>query len=162
MILDRRQFATRLLLGATTLVATDAAFAQSPDDAIVRALADAETSLHARLGAAILDTETGRRWTQRADERFPMCSTFKALASGALLTRVDAGKESLDRRIVFEPTDVVSYSPITKARAGGEGMTLAELCSAAITMSDNTAGNMILHAIGGPPACRRLRAHAWR
>ena len=71
---------------------------------------------------------------------------------GALLTKVDAGKESLQRRVKFDASDVVSYSPVTKARAGGEGMTLAELCAAAMTMSDNTAGNMILRAIGGPPA----------
>ena len=31
-------------------------------------------------------------------------------------------------------------------------MTLAELCAAALTRSDNTAGNLILAALGGPPA----------
>lgn len=151
--LNRRGFAIGALLGAASLACPGLAMAQAPDkDELTRALAHAETALGARLGAMIIDTQTGRRWARRADERFPMCSTFKALASGALLKRVDAGSESLDRRIRFEAGEVVDYSPVTKARAGGDGMTLAELCEAALTKSDNTAGNMILRAIGGPPA----------
>ena len=100
----------------------------------------------------IIDIETGRRWAQRADERFPMCGTFEVLVSWALLKNIDGGRENLDRRVRFEAGDVVSYSPVTKTRAGNEGMTLGELCEAALTKSDNTAGNLILDAIGGPPA----------
>jgi beta-lactamase class A len=121
-------------------------------DAVTQALLEAEHRLGARLGAFIVDTGSGRHWQLRPTERFPMCSTFKVLAAGAVLTRVDHGQESLDRRVRFEGADVVTYSPVTKARAGREGMTLAELCEAAITQSDNTAGNLLLKSIGGPPA----------
>jgi beta-lactamase class A len=103
-----------------------------------------------RLGVAALDTATGARALHRADERFPMCSTFKLLAAGAILARVDAGRERLDRRIRFETSDLMEYSPITKERVGGDGMSLAELCEAAITVSDNTAANLLLAALGGP------------
>nr|WP_297462093.1 class A beta-lactamase [uncultured Halomonas sp.] len=109
-----------------------------------------EERLDARIGVAVLDTQTGHRWGHRADERFPMSSTFKALACGAVLARVDAGQESLERRIRFEASDLVTYSPITKDRVGGDGMTLAEICEAAVTLSDNTAGNLILETLGGP------------
>jgi beta-lactamase class A len=105
-----------------------------------------------RLGVAVLDTHTGVRAGHRVDERFPMCSTFKLLAAAAVLARVDAGKEHLDRRIRFEAADVVVNSAITKERTGGEGMSLAELCEAAMVVSDNTAGNLILAALGGPAA----------
>lgn len=81
-----------------------------------------------------------------------MCSTFKALACGAVLTRVDNGKEDLNRRIRFSSAEVVNYSPVTKERAGGDGMTLAEICEAGLTRSDNTAANLILASLGGPPA----------
>ena len=103
-----------------------------------------------RLGVAVLDTLTQARATHRADERFPIWSTFKLLAAAAVLARVDAGKERLDRGIRFEARDVVVYSPITKERAGGEGMSLAELCEAAMIVSDNTAGNLLLATLGGP------------
>src|SRR5262249_4586438 len=99
-------------------------------------------------GDAVLDTLTQARATHRADERFPIWSTFKLLAAAAVLARVDAGKERLDRGIRFEARDVVVYSPITKERAGGEGMSLAELCEAAMTVSDNTAGNLLLATLG--------------
>ena len=79
-----------------------------------------------------------------------MCSTFKLLAGAAVLARVDAGQESLERRIRFEASDLVAYSPATEKGVGEPGMTLAALCDAAITLSDNTAGNLLLEAIGGP------------
>jgi beta-lactamase class A len=103
-----------------------------------------------RLGVAALDTATGAPALHRADERFPMCSTFKLLAASAILARVDAGREHLDRRIRFETSDLAEYSPITKERIGGEGMSLAELCEAAMTVSDNTAANLLLAALDGP------------
>ena len=62
---------------------------------------------------------------------------------------MDAGHESLDRRIRFAEVDLVSYSPITEPRVGGEGMSLAELCQATMSMSDNSAANFILAALGG-------------
>jgi beta-lactamase class A len=111
-----------------------------------------EAVLNARLGVTVLDTATGQRISHRGSERFPMCSTFKVLAGAAVLKRVDAGQEDLSRRIRFAASEVVTYSPVTKERVGGDGMTLAELCEAAITQSDNTAGNMILKTLGGPSA----------
>lgn len=103
-----------------------------------------------RLGVAMLDTGTGQCVGHRMDERFPMCSTFKVLASGAVLHRVDAGKESLARRIYFTDSDLVTHSPETQKHVGPVGMTVAELCEAAMTLSDNTAGNLLLATIGGP------------
>jgi beta-lactamase class A len=108
-----------------------------------------EAGIKGRLGVAALDMATGARFNYRADERFPMCSTFKLLASAAILARVDAGKEKLERRVLYTKDDLVEYSPVTEKHAG-EGMTLAALCEAAITLSDNTAGNLILKALGGP------------
>jgi beta-lactamase class A len=105
-----------------------------------------------RLGVAVLDTATGARCGHRADERFAMCSTFKLLAAGAILARVDGGRERLDRRIRFAADRLVAYSPVTREHAGRGGMTLGELCEAAITYSDNTAANMLLAALGGPTA----------
>jgi beta-lactamase class A len=66
-----------------------------------------------------------------------------------VLARVDAGKEKLERRIRYDAKDLVTYSPVTEKRVAA-GMTLAELCDAAITLSDNTAGNLLLANLGGP------------
>ena len=105
-----------------------------------------------RLGVAILDTGDGRRVGHRADERFLMCSTFKLLAVAAVLARVDRGAERLDRRIVFGKESVLAWAPVTSHRVGAPGMSVAELCEAAITLSDNTAANLLLASMGGPAA----------
>ncbi|BBK35157.1 beta-lactamase [Allostella sp. ATCC 35155] len=121
-------------------------------DATAARLADLEARHGGRLGVSALDTGTGRRIEHRADERFPMCSTFKLLAAACVLSRVDRGEERLDRRVVFQASDLVAYSPATEKRVGGDGMTMAEICAAAMTLSDNTAGNLLLASFGGPPA----------
>ena len=138
--------AAALLVGART----GAAGAAAAGGTLAAELARIEAASGGRLGVAIRDTRTGRLAGHRADERFPLCSTAKVLSCAALLARVDAGQETLARRIRFGAADLVAWSPVTKARAGGAGMTLAALCEAAITLSDNTAANLILAAIGGP------------
>ena len=105
-----------------------------------------------RLGVSILDTTSGKRTGYRAGERFPICSTFKFLAAAHVLARVDRGEEDLERHIVFARQDLVTYSPVTEKHPGAPGMRLGELCRAAITVSDNTAGNLLLDSFGGPPA----------
>jgi beta-lactamase class A len=103
-----------------------------------------------RLGVAILDTRTDMRAGLRANDRFPMCSTFKLLACAAVLQRVQTGNEKLDRRVKIEAADVVPGSSRINAPVL-EGKTMAELCETAMTYSDNTAGNLILASLGGPP-----------
>jgi len=112
---------------------------------------DIEAKIGGRLGVCCIDAESGRITGYREGERFPLCSTFKWLAAAALLNRVDAGQEQLDRRIVFAKSDLLEWAPVTKHHVGGEGMSLGELCEAAITESDNTAANLILREIGGIP-----------
>jgi beta-lactamase class A len=105
-----------------------------------------------RLGVAVLDTSSQAQAGHHADDRFPMCSTFKLLACAAVLKRVDDGKERLDRRIAIQGADIVPESTFIKAQAAGTDMTLAALCEAAMTYSDNTAANLIIASLGSPQA----------
>ena len=114
-------------------------------------LAEIEAREGGRLGVFVRDTGAGATIEHRADERFPMCSTFKLLTAAAALKRVDEGAERLDRTIAYGPNDLLEYAPIAKAHVAEGGMTLADLCAAAIDWSDNTAANLVLQAIGGPP-----------
>jgi beta-lactamase class A len=79
-----------------------------------------------------------------------MCSTFKFLAAAAVLKRVDEKQERLDRFVSYDAKDILEYAPVTKAHLKEGGMALGVLCQAAIEQSDNTAGNLLLDAIGGP------------
>lgn len=128
---------------------TLAPLAQSTSAAAESRFRDLEKSLDGRLGVAALDTGSGRRVAFRADERFPMCSTFKAVLAGAILERSTRDAGLLARRIPYAATDLVSYSPITE-KHGGNGMLVADLCDAAVRYSDNTAANLLLAVLGGP------------
>jgi beta-lactamase class A len=116
----------------------------------VRRIAALEKREGGRLGVEALDTATGRRIQHRSDERFGMCSTFKFLAAAAVLQRVDRGAEHLDRRIEYGEGDLLEYAPVSKEHVKDGGMTLADICAAAVQRSDNTAANLMLKVLGGP------------
>ena len=141
-------------LGATVCAGglRHAIAAQVEPDGPVAKLMALERAHGGRLGVAILDVDSGRRVNHRGEQRFALCSTFKLLAAALVLARVDRGEEQLGRRIVYDGDALVTYSPVTELHVGAPGMTLAELCHAAVTVSDNTAGNLLLASFGGPPA----------
>jgi beta-lactamase class A len=149
-MLTRRGFATSAIVSLIGARGRRAA-AESSLNALDAAIAKIEAESGGRLGVAVLDTGSGALAGHRIDERFPMCSTFKTLAAAAILARVDAGKEQLARRIPVEQKDILSYAPITKQHVGKD-MTVAELCETAVTLSDNTAANLLLASLGGPSA----------
>ena len=112
-----------------------------------------ERRIGGRLGVAAGSTER-ILVAYRADERFPMCSTFKVLAVAAILARVEAGSESLDRSLSYGPADLLSYAPVTRkaleAQGGTGRLSIGDLCAAAIAWSDNTAVNLLLTRLDGP------------
>ncbi|CAN7276673.1 class A beta-lactamase [Rossellomorea sp. LjRoot5] len=106
-----------------------------------------EKKFDARLGVYAIDTGTNRTVVYRPDERFAYTSTYKALAAGAVLQQNSI--DELDEVITYTQDDLVTYSPITEQHVD-TGMTLREICDAAIRYSDNTAGNLLLQELGGP------------
>jgi len=155
-MIQRRHFSTATALALASPLAFWSIRAQAAPG-LQAQLQQLETTAQGRLGVFILDTATGQTHGHRADERFMMLSSFKLLASALVLARVDRGQESLERRINFAKSDLVTYSPVTERFAGTtEGMSLAGLCEATITTSDNSAANFILDSYGGPAALTRF------
>lgn len=104
-----------------------------------------------RLGVAALNPADGTQIRHRANERFPMCSTFKVILAAAILDRSAHDAERLERRVRYSKVDLVTYSPVT-AKHVAAGLTVAELCAAALRFSDNTAANLLMRLLGGPTA----------
>ncbi len=152
--MQRRMFALAVGSGLAGLATATQAKNSNGTESIAEAIAAAEAASGGRLGVCILDTASGRRAGHRADERFPMCSTFKLLAAARVLQRVDAGREQLARPIAIPRSAILPHSPLTEPRVGGH-MTMAELCEAAITQSDNAAANLMLASFGGPAGLTR-------
>ena len=108
-----------------------------------------EAESEGRFGVAAMNLESGHIIAHRGHERFAMCSTFKWLLAAAILHRVDAGTEKLDRLVPISAGDLVSWSPVTEKRVQ-TGMTVGELCSATVSISDNAAANLLLAIMDGP------------
>lgn len=115
-----------------------------------RYLAEIEARVGGRVGVFAVDTSTGRQLAHRPDERFAMCSTFKWALAAAVLARVDRAELSLLDRVPYGPTDLLDYAPVTREHVAARSMTIDALASAAVTVSDNTAANLLLTKIGGP------------
>lgn len=120
--------------------------------ALVQKIAALERRHGGTLGVALYDTATGLLVSHRGYDRFPMCSTHKFITVALTLWRVDRGEESLDQRVVYSAHDLTDYAPFTRQHVGAPGVTVGELCAAALTLSDNTAANLLLRRVGGPQA----------
>lgn len=149
--MQRRQFTGAL--GVLMAGSGFSAYAQKSlgtTSAVTARLKALERDSGGRLGVSVLDTGTGARWGYRAGERFPMCSTFKLLAAALVLHRVDKGQEQLERKVIVKASDIITHSPTTSQYVGAQGITVAQLCEATVTLSDNAAGNLLLESFGGP------------
>jgi beta-lactamase class A len=116
----------------------------APRLAFAEGLSAIERRVGGRLG--VVARRAGQGLSHRGAERFPMASTFKALLAAAVLARPGL---DLDQRLPIPREGLIPWSPVTETRAGGS-MTLDELCAAIMTISDNTAANLLLGVVGGP------------
>ncbi|AIG77994.1 beta-lactamase [Amycolatopsis japonica] len=112
-------------------------------------LMELENKFDARLGVYALDTGGGGTVEHRADERFAFCSTFKGVATAAVLQRNPLSH--LETRVSYSRDDLMKHAPVTE-RHVATGMTIRQLCDAAVRFSDGTAGNLLLRDLGGPAA----------
>jgi beta-lactamase class A len=147
----RRQF----LLG-TLVTACTPSPAASPAGEPSPSLDEIEARVGGRLGVFAVDTGSGRELAHRPDERFAMCSTFKWALAAAILARVDRKELSLDEPVTYGVSDLLDYAPEARAHVGEGSMSLEALARAAVVRSDNTAANLLLAKLDGPPGLTRF------
>lgn len=144
----------RSLILATATISVPPALARSAPSVI-------ETHEHAtggRVGVYAENLKSGAKITWRADERFTMCSSFKASLAACVLAHVDRGEDGLDRMIPFGQKDMQSYAPVAKDNLAKGALSVGDACKGAVELSDNTCANLLLARIGGPAALTKF----WR
>ena len=141
---------------ALLLMTTPRTVAAQNEEDFAEAARQLEARFHGRVGFMALDLQGGRQLAWRAQERFAFCSTFKALLAAAILQRSVTETDMLMRRLHWQARDEQDWSPVTHGK-GKDGMTVAEVCAAALADSDNTAANLLLQVLGGP---QQLTAYA--
>jgi beta-lactamase class A len=122
-------------------------------EAPIAAISDYERGSGGHIGVYAENLQTGAKLSWRADERFVMCSTFKASLAACVLSRVDRGQDSLETLISYGANDIQDwYAPVAKANLSKGSLPVREMCRAAVEESDNTCATLLLSRIGGPPA----------
>jgi beta-lactamase class A len=166
----------RLLLAALLLAASASAQEEAPRQSLlpppprymvsesamksVRNPKEIETGTGGRLGVALVDSKGALILGFNRDERFAMCSTFKAPLAAAVLAGAEGGKFGLEGQISFNKADLLDYAPVVKKNVKRGRMSMEELAAAAVEVSDNSAANLLLPMIGGPEGLTKfMRAH---
>ena len=106
------------------------------------------------LGVAAVHLETGEQVAYHPHRRLLTASTFKSILLVSLIERIDAGDLSLSDRIVFTREKRVAGSGVLKAMRSETAFTIGDLAVLMITISDNTASQMLFDLVGH----NRLRA----
>ncbi|WP_294136267.1 SGM family class A beta-lactamase [Sphingobium sp.] len=113
-----------------------------------------------RLGIALVDSKGALILGFNRDERFALCSTFKAPLAAAVLIGAEGGKFGMEGEIPFGKDDILDYAPVVKKNKKRGRMSMAELAQAAVEVSDNSAANLLLPMLGGPEGLTAfMRAH---
>lgn len=125
------------------------AFCGEQGKSVESQLAQLEASSGGRLGVAAVNTGDNHRIEYRANDYFPMGCTSKVIGVAAILKKSMTDDQLLQKIIKYKRSDLTNWTPITENHLA-DGMTIAELCAAAITYSDNTAMNLLTKKLGGP------------
>ena len=143
MMIDRRT----LLAAASGLVLSPAFAEEAPP-----ALAAYERETGGKIGLYAENISSGAKMGWRAEERFVMCSTFKASLAALVLARIDRGEDRLENMVAYGAQDLLDYAPTAKQNVAAGAMSVSDMCKAIVELSDNTCANLLLARCGGPAA----------
>jgi beta-lactamase class A len=110
---------------------------------------DEDRNLDGVLGVAILDLSTGRTLFLNADELLPTASSIKIAILAELYHQAQQGKLKLTDTYTLQSSDFVGGSGIASALTPGvTRLTLRDVAALMISVSDNSATNVIIDRIG--------------
>jgi beta-lactamase class A len=111
---------------------------------VLDSIADAHRGI---LGYSVLDLETGAALNRRGDETFPTASLIKVAILVTVYDLVAKGELSLDDPLTVLRIDQVPGSGIIQYLHPGTILTVRDAAWLMITISDNTATNLLLDRI---------------
>lgn len=100
-------------------------------------------------GMFFLDLETGDYLDINGEKAFPAASTIKLPLLVALFEEVDAGRVKLNETVVMRRDLMTGGSGTMRYKRPGTKFSLMETVTKMITISDNTATNMVIDRLGG-------------
>ena len=143
MMINRRT----LLAAASGLVLAPAFADEAPP-----VLAAYERETGGRIGLYAENLASGAKIAWRADERFVMCSTFKASLAAFVLARVDRGEDRHEDMVAYKAKDLLDYAPVAKQHLARGRHVGVRHVQGHVELSDNACANLLLARAGGPAA----------
>jgi beta-lactamase class A len=110
--------------------------------------AASEAGPGAEVGVAARLIGGGRFWGRDADKLFPAASTIKVPILIALARAVDAGRLGMDDRLRIQPQDIAGGTGVLAWMQPDLQLRVRDFAYLMIAVSDNTATNVILRAVG--------------
>lgn len=114
------------------------------------------------LGLWVFDLRRSECYGLRAQHRFPAASTIKLFVLLELFRQVGAGRVRLADSVRLTARAKVAGSGVIKDLSPGLQLTLKDAATLMITVSDNTATNLLIGHLGGAAIHRGLRAAGYR
>jgi beta-lactamase class A len=110
---------------------------------------DVDNNLDGVLGVAVLDLTSGQSFLLHADEVFPQASSIKIAVLAELYRQAQAGKLKLTDLYTVASSDLVADSYIMEGLTPGvTKITLRDLATMMVAVSDNSATNVLMDRIG--------------
>lgn len=101
------------------------------------------------VGVSVVDLTDGRRWDVNGTTVFPQGSAIKIALLLELFRRADAKELALTDRVTLTAADRTGGSSLLQYFSdGGSAFSLHDLAVPMIVLSDNTATNMLIDAVG--------------
>ena len=151
----------RLAIGflAVTLVAPAPAIGQSTQK-LERELARIEPLSGGTLGIAAMHLETGKTVFYKADEQYPLASTYKVPIAVEALLLAEQGKLDLDKLVTWDTTDLhLGSEAFLLFRKPGFALSVRNMLETMLILSENNSTDWMLKLVGGGQAVtQRLRA----
>jgi beta-lactamase class A len=135
-----------LALASTDYLSAQPAF-RSDTSALRRTLDSIADRHHGVVGYSIIDLDNGARISRRGDEKFPTASLIKVPILVTVFDLVAKGQLSLDDPLTVLKIDQTEGSGVLQYFHNGTVITVRDAAWLMITISDNTATNLLLDRI---------------
>jgi beta-lactamase class A len=150
------------IVAAASVILGARLFAADPGLSTLEArLTRIASAARGEVGVSLFHVESGARlFSFNGRQAFAMASVYKLPIAFELLRQIAEGRLAFDQRVSLKRSDIRACCTLSRRHPnGGITLTLGELLELMIVESDNTAGDAVLEAVGGPSAVdRRLNA----
>ena len=112
-------------------------------------ITDVDRNLDGVMGVAIEDLNSGQKYLLRGDDVFPQASSIKIAVLAELYRQGQQGKLKLTDLYTVKTADLVADSPIMNGLTPGvTQVTLRDLATMVMAVSDNSAANILIDRVG--------------